>query len=177
MAERNVGREIALILGATVVLGGGLAAYILSTIEKPEPIGLAPSARDPIASSANHNADEMRALASRWGDQLRARDYAAVHSAMAEPFRARVSVEQLAAMVAENPYLAGSEGVTVLRTTEQRAGTDPTSASLRARGLLQSKNGSVEVTLHFVREPDGLRIASVLLAGVPVLQGVAPAAP
>lgn len=176
MVERNVGREIALILIATVVLGGGFAAWLLHSLEKPEPIEMTLSATGNV-SGADRNAEELRARAAEWGRRLSARDYAGAHALMALAFRERVTVEAFTAMIAANAFLAGTEEIAIQRTTEQRAGTDPTTMALRGTGFLRSRAGAVEIVLHFVREPDGLHIVSALLAGVPVLQGIAPAPP
>ena len=174
MAERNVGREIAIILVATVVLGGGFAAWLVHSIEMPKPIELAPSlSGNPEGTEgADTNADELRELASAWGRRLAAHDYEGARELMAAPLRDATTTEQLAALITANAYLAGTESVTILRTTEQRTGSDPRATTLRSTGVLASKAGAVELTLHCVREPEGIRIVSALLAGVPVLQAV-----
>jgi hypothetical protein len=173
MAKRNVGREIAISLGAAVVLGSAFTYYLKQSIEAemPKPIALTPT-RSAEVSGADHNAEQLRQLGAAWGRALRSGDYAAVHRAMAAPLRSHTSVEQLAALIAKNAYLSGAQDITIMRTTEQRASGDAASATLRGTGVLASKAGSVELTLHAVREPDGLHIVSVLLAGVPVLQAV-----
>jgi hypothetical protein len=55
---------------------------------------------------------------------------------------------------------------------QQSAGAATT---LEARGVLDSSGGGVPIDFVFLDEAAGPRILVVSLAGVPVLQGVAPA--
>jgi hypothetical protein len=48
------------------------------------------------------------------------------------------------------------------------------SATIEAIGALDSSAGAVPASFVFLREPAGLRVLVLTLAGVPVLQGVVP---
>ncbi len=169
MAKRNVGLEIALSLGAAVVFGVGLWLYIDHSIERPTPIAMTP--QSPGAAQAERNADDVRALATQWAQALANREYGRAHSLMAPSFRDRVNADAFRALVMEDAQLAGIEDVAIFRTKEQRAASDAnaTLMTLSATGMLKSRAGTVEITMHFVREGDQLRILTVLLAGVPAL--------
>lgn len=171
MTKRNVGLEIALSLVAAVVLGAGLYLYIDSEIPKPAPINLVPPSERSIATAgASSNNDQMVALAAAWGRQLATGDVVAAQASMAVALREGLSAEQFRERVASNPYLVSAQEISILRTNEQRLGADPAAASFRGTGVLKSKAGAVEVTMHFVREGSDMKILSVLIAGVPALQ-------
>jgi hypothetical protein len=70
-----------------------------------------------------------------------------------------------------SPILAAARAVTLTRLRQQSAGT---AATIEASGVLDSGAGAVPIGFVFLQEGGRLRILVVSLAGVPVLQGVAP---
>lgn len=170
--KRNVGLEIALSLIGAVVLGVGLYFYIDSSIEKPQPIALAPQT---IERGESH-AVLVDTLVKTFAQRLHAQDFVGVVELMASPIRARTSAEQMRTWIAADPYLSLLRTITILRTTEQRLNDGPPhtpgASTLRATGVMKLDNGSaVEITLHLVYEEQAFKIASVLVAGIPALPG------
>ena len=167
MAKRNPGREIAWSLSLGAIFALGLYLYIRESIPEPTPIGLIESAGMTVAD--RHGDDARALLATRWGAALAAGDLPTLHAALARPLRERLTVDALRDTIAKNPYLSSARAIVITRTTEHRAGNDPQAFSLRGTGLLTSGAGGVELTLHFVEEPDGLHIAGAVIAGSPAL--------
>jgi hypothetical protein len=97
--------------------------------------------------------------------------FAEAYALLAAPYRLAVSVEAFARSCRASPILAGARGVTLRELRQQSAGGATT---LEARGVLDSNGGGVPIDFVFLDEAAGPRILVVSLAGVPVLQGVAP---
>jgi len=166
MAKRNPVREIIWSLSLGAIFALGLYLYIVESIPEPTPIAMT-APRAPTA--ADRRGDDARALATRWGAALAGGDLPTLHAALARPLRERLTVEALRDTIAKHPYLSSARAIVITRTNEQRAGNDPQAFSLRGTGLLTSGAGGVELTLHFVEEPDGLHIAGAVIAGTPAL--------
>jgi hypothetical protein len=103
---------------------------------------------------------------------LAAGRFAEAHRLLAAPFRATTSVASFAKSCSASPILAGVRSVTLNRTRQQSGGDG--NFSIEASGVLDTTAGVVPVGFVFLREGDALRILVVSIAGVPVLQGVAP---
>lgn len=171
MTGRNTGKAIAWSLGAAAAFSLAMSFYLHeATRSRSTGSGNAETTTPtPTTSIADRRAVAARALTSRWAAAVNASDWAAARTALARPLREKLDAEALGVHIAAHAYLATTRDITVLRTIEQRVGNDPATASLSARALLRSNRGTVECKLHFVEEPEGLRIASILVAGTPAL--------
>jgi hypothetical protein len=97
--------------------------------------------------------------------------FAGAYELMASPYRSAVTRAAFEAACRASPILAGARSVTLNRLRQQNTGT---ASSIEASGVLDSSAGAVPIGFVFLREAGQLRILVVSLAGVPVLQGVAP---
>jgi hypothetical protein len=115
--------------------------------------------------------DRASAVAAAFVADVGAGRFAAAYARLAAPYRAAVSPQAFAGACRASPILAGARDVAFRHLEEQayeRAST------LEADGVLGSSAGAVPVRFVFLSEAAGPRILTVSLAGVPVLQGVAP---
>jgi hypothetical protein len=161
---------------AAALLTGGLFAvgihmYVGRAIEQSRGEALAQIAREAPAEHATSQLDAAAAVASAFVADVAAGRFAAAHARLASPYRAAVTVGDFAAGCRELPMLTGARAV---RLNELRQQSVAGAASIEGRGLLDSAAGAIPIGFVFLREP-ALKILVVSLAGVPVLQGVAPA--
>ncbi|HMF40474.1 MAG TPA: hypothetical protein VKQ32_07260 [Polyangia bacterium] len=115
--------------------------------------------------------DAAAAVASPFVAHIAAGRHADAYALLAAPYRDAVSLPAFAKTCAASPILAGARSVTLNSLRQQSAGTART---IEASGVLDSRAGAVPIGFVFTGEGGKLRILVVSLAGVPVLQGVAP---
>jgi len=98
--------------------------------------------------------------------------FAQAYARLAAPYRANVSLAAFTKTCQASPILAGARQVMLRRLRTQTGGG---TATLEADGMLDSAAGAVPASFVFLQEQGTPRILVVSLAGVAVLQGVAPA--
>jgi hypothetical protein len=111
------------------------------------------------------------AVASPFVAQVGAGRFEDAYLLLAAPYRNAVTVAQFSKACRASPILAAARSVTLNRLRQQTAGS---AATVEASGVLDSGAGAVPVGFVFLKEEGRLRVLVVSLAGVPVLQGVAP---
>ena len=133
-----------------------------------------PTERAAATSTLERAAD----VASAFVGHVGAGRFAEAYALLAAPYRDAVSLAAFEQACRASPILSGARTVTLNRLRQRSAGAG---ATLEVRGVLDSSAGAVPVGFVFLPEgagpaPDArpLRILVVSLAGVPVLQGVAP---
>lgn len=172
----NVTRDILLSLGAAVLFGGGLTAYLLNTIPSREELASHSSLRP---SSMDKRPDTLAvagALMNRFAAQLAAKRYADAYALMAPPYRNAVALEAFTQTCERSAFLAGARRAEVLSTRQMSAAGAPADApfTLQARGLLIGTAGSIDMGATLLVERGVPAILVLMLAGVPVLDGVSP---
>lgn len=115
--------------------------------------------------------DAAAAVASPFVAHVGAGRYADAHALLAAPYRGAVTPAVFAKDCKASPILSSARSVTLNHLRQQSAGT---AAAVEASGVLDSGAGAVPIGFVFLQEAGRLRILVVSLAGVPVLQGVAP---
>ena len=115
--------------------------------------------------------DAAAAVASPFIADIGAGRYADAYALLAAPYRDAVPLPAFAKSCQASPILAGARAVTLNRLRQQSAGT---ASTIEASGVLDSRAGAVPIGFVFVQQKGNLRILVVSLAGVPVLQGIAP---
>jgi hypothetical protein len=115
--------------------------------------------------------DVAAAVATPFVAHVGAGRFADAYALLAAPYRSAVSLPAFEKTCRASPILAAARAVTLTRLRQQSAGTATT---IEASGVLDSGAGAVPIGFVFLQEGGRLRILVVSLAGVPVLQGVAP---
>ncbi len=115
--------------------------------------------------------DAAAVVTSSFAAHVGAGRFADAYPLLAAPYRGAVSPAAFAKACRASPILAGARAVTLTRLREQSAGS---AATIEATGVLDSSAGAVPIGFVFLEEEGRLRILVVSLAGVPVLQGIAP---
>jgi hypothetical protein len=115
--------------------------------------------------------DAAAAVASSFAAHVGAGRFAEAYPLLAAPYRSAVPLAGFAKACRASPILAAARTVTLNRLRQQSAGS---AATIEASGVLDSSAGAVPIGFVFLEEESRLRILVVSLAGVPVLQGVAP---
>jgi hypothetical protein len=116
--------------------------------------------------------DRSAAVAVPFIAEIAGGRFAEAYARLAVPYRAAVSLAAFTNTCQASLILMGGRQVTVRRLRTQAGGG---AATLEADGVLDSTAGAVPISFVFLQEPAGPRVLVVSLAGVPVLQGVAPA--
>jgi hypothetical protein len=116
--------------------------------------------------------DRAAAVAAPFVGDIAGGRFDEAYARLATPYRAAVSLAAFRAACKASSILMGARQVTLRRLRTQAAGG---AATLEADGLLDSTAGAVPIGFVFLQEPPGPRVLVVSLAGVPILQGVAPA--
>jgi hypothetical protein len=177
--QRNVGREIALILAATVVLGTGLGAYIWHSVPSREEL-LASGPRLTGSDAGAHALGTMDAateLVGRFAAALAAKNYEQAYHLMAAPYRENVPLAAFAAKCKASPFLASAQSAALTSTRRTSvAGSTATTFTLQGQGVLVSGRGSLDATFSFLVDNDRMTILVLALAGIPVLDGISGAA-
>ena len=115
--------------------------------------------------------DAAAAVTSSFAAHVGAGRFAEAYPLLAAPYRNAVPLAAFAKACRASPILAAARAVTLTRLRQQSAGS---AATIEANGVLDSSAGAVPVGFVFLEEEGQLRILVVSLAGVPVLQGIAP---
>jgi hypothetical protein len=115
--------------------------------------------------------DAAAAVAAPFIADVGAGRYADAYARLAAPFRGAVPLDAFAKACRASPILSTARAVTLNHLRQQRAGA---AATIEASGVLDSGAGAVPIGFVFLEEAGRLRILVVSLAGVPVLQGIAP---
>jgi hypothetical protein len=97
--------------------------------------------------------------------------FAEAYALLAVPYRSAVPLPEFSKACRASPILAAARSVTLNQLRQQSAGA---AATVEASGVLDSGAGAVPIGFVFLQESGRLRILVVSLAGVPVLQGIAP---
>jgi hypothetical protein len=115
--------------------------------------------------------DTAATVASPFVAHVGAGRYAEAYALLAAPYRGAVTPAEFSKSCRASPILSSARAVTLNRLRQQSAGA---AATIEASGVLDSGAGAVPIGFVFLPESGKLRILVVSLAGVPVLQGVAP---
>jgi phosphate/sulfate permease len=174
MAESNPMRWVVLSLVAAGLFAGGLYLFIQSKVEgaraQAEAEARAMTERmEQRDRQVTAEIDVARSVASAFVAHIGAGRFAEAHALLATPYRDATSVAAFAASCRASPILAGARAVTFQDVRQMRVGSV---SAIEARGLLEAAAGGVPVTFTFLHEPTGPRVLAVVLAGVPVLQGI-----
>ena len=177
MAESNPMRWVVLSLVAGGLFALGLTTYIQRQVDtaKAEAAATSQAMDQRMAENDKRMTSRLEraaAVAAPFIGHVGAGRFAQAHALLAAPYQRAVSVEAFASSCRASPILAGARGVTLRQLRQQSAGAATT---LEARGVLDSTGGGVPIEFVFLDEAAGPRVLVVSLAGVPVLQGVAPA--
>jgi hypothetical protein len=176
MAESNPMRWVVLSLVAAGLFAIGLVTVVNHATESAMAKAKADVAADfdRLDKRGTPLLDTTSAVAAPFIVAVGAGRYAAAYALLAAPFRRAVSPEAFARSCRASPILSGARAVTLREVRQQSAVGSP---ALEARGVLDTTAGGVPVGFVFLEEDAGPRVLVVSLAGVPVLQGVVPAAP
>jgi hypothetical protein len=171
VAESNPFRWVVLSAVAAGAFAIGLVVFINHKVDAAKAQAAAEASRDVerIEAHAAPLVESTAAVAAPFIAHVGAGRFAEAHALLAAPYRRAVSVADFAAACRASPVLSGSRAVTLREVRQQRAGS---ASTLEARGVLDTNQGGVPVDFVFLVEPDGPRVLTVSLAGVPVLQGV-----
>jgi hypothetical protein len=162
----------------TVVLGGAFAIGMLLLVQSVTKSAREKALQETNAEVERHETqpgrsitDAATAVASPFIAAVGAGRYADAYGLLAAPYRGAVTPAAFAKTCQASPILAAARSVTLNQLRQQSAGTAET---VEASGVLDSGAGAVPIGFVFLKEGGKLRILVVSLAGVPVLQGVAP---
>jgi hypothetical protein len=167
------------IIGLTVVIAAIFVIGLLllvdhvtrSAREKAEATVSAETARKESLRRGPSLLEGAAAVASPFVAHVGAGRFADAYALLAAPYRHAVTLPDFAKSCRASPILAAARSVTLSRLRQENAGG---AATIEASGVLDSTAGAVPVGFVFLQEQGQLRILVVSLAGVPVLQGVAP---
>jgi hypothetical protein len=170
-------RSVIVSLIAAAVFAALLGTYIVRSVELPVGPVLVPG----DAGERPHT--DTLALAQRvagtFVDALRAGDLAGAYAQMAAPYRASATLKAFRG-VWNMQLLAGPRAAKLSRAAETAVPIDGKLVAGRtfsASGALVTAAGPLDATFTFLREDDDAHILSVVVAGVPILQGFGPSAP
>jgi hypothetical protein len=177
MAESNPMRWVVLGVIAAGLFTVGILTLVQSRVDaaKAQAAAAAEASEAAVARAdekVTAELDRAAAVAGPFVAEVGKGLYGQAYARMAAPYRAAASPDIFAKTCQSSPLLAGARRVVLRRLWKQASGA---TAALTADGVLDSAGGAVPVSFVFLDEPPGPRILTVLLAGVPVLQGVAPA--
>jgi hypothetical protein len=173
MAESNPMRWVVLSFVAAGLFAAGLIAYVSHATETATARAKADVEREltQMESRGLPELEAATAVAAPFVAHLGAGRFADAHALLAAPYRQAVSVEAFAKACRASPILTAARAVTLRSVRRQIAGG---ASTLEAQGVLDTRNGGVPIELVFLSESAGPRVLTVSIAGVPVLQGVAP---
>ena len=95
--------------------------------------------------------------------------HAAAYELLAAPYRSQVSPSAFRALCQASPFLSSSRRFSVSRTRQESAPGIPGRGSMKVIGVLETGAGTLEAAIHFTEEAGAFRVASIVLAGIPVL--------
>jgi hypothetical protein len=171
--SQNVGRDILLSLAVAVVLGGGIAAYVIHSM--PSQRDLETSYIEPKgpASKSPDDLELARALMTRFVAALATKRFDDAYALMAEPYRAHASLEVFRASCAASPFLAQAERATVFSTRRMLpGGAAQAPYTVDGTGVITGHAGSINARITLLVSGGDAGILVLVLAGVPVLNGV-----
>ena len=177
MAESNPMRWVVL----AFIAAGLCAVVIVTVVDRQVDAAKAKAAAEAQAMDqgmaradrqVTSSLDHAATVAAPFVAEIGAGRFAEAYARLASPYRAAVSIAAFTETCQASPILMGARQVTLRRLRTQSGGG---AATLEADGLLDSTVGAVPISFVFLQEPAGPRILVVSLAGVPLLQGVAPA--
>jgi hypothetical protein len=172
MGQPNSPRAIVVWLLACGLFAFCLYTYIRRSIPtRAQLLAEQSAAMAPMEHRGPSMLDSAAGVAEPFVEAIGGGRFAEAHTLLAAPYRDAVSVEAFARKCRASPILAGARSVTFQELRSRNAGSATT---FEAQGLLDSRVGAVPVGFVFLREGGVLRILVVSLAGVPVLQGIAP---
>jgi len=177
MAESNPMRWVVLAFVAAGLFAVGIVTVVDRQVDAAKAKAAAESqAMDERMARADQQVtsalDRAAAVAGPFVADIGARRFDEAYARLAVPYRAAVSLAAFTATCQASPILMGARQVTLRRLRTQAAAG---AGTLEGDGLLDSTAGAVPISFVFLQEPSGPRVLVVSLAGVPVLQGVAPA--
>ena len=177
MAESNPMRWVVLAFLAAGLFAIGIVTVVDRQVDAAKAKAAAEAqATDEQVARADQQVtsalDRAAAVAAPFVAEIGAGRFAEAYARLAVPYRAAVSIGAFTSTCQASPILMGARQVTLRRLRTQSAGG---AATLEADGVLDSTAGAVPISFVFLQEPAGPRVLVVSLAGVPVLQGVAPA--
>jgi hypothetical protein len=177
MGESNPMRWVVLSFMAAGLFAIGISTYVGRQVDKAKAEAAAASLAMDVRTTENDKRmtsrlDRAAAVAAPFIVDVGAGRFAQAYALLAAPYQRAVTVEAFANSCRASPMLAGARGVTLRQLRQQSAGAATT---LEARGVLDAPGGGVPIDFVFLDEAAGPRILVVSLAGVPVLQGIAPA--
>ena len=176
VSESNPMRWVVLAIVAAALFAVGIVTVVQGQVDAAK----AQAAAAALASEARvARADEQvtglleraAAVAGPFVADVGAGRFAQAYARLAAPYRANVSLADFTRSCRASPILAGARQVMLRRLRTQTGGG---AATLEAEGMLDSTAGAVPMGFVFLQEEGVPRILVVSLAGVPVLQGVAP---
>jgi hypothetical protein len=170
---QNVKRDLLFSLAIAVVLGAGIAAYVMHSMPSKRDLQTSYIEPKSQAPRAPQYLELAGAVMTRFTDALAAKRFDDAYALMAEPYRDHASVETFRASCAASPFLAQAERATVFSTVRTWSGgavQEP--YTLEGRGVITGHAGSINARITFLVSGGDLRILVLVLAGVPVLNGV-----
>lgn len=136
----------------------------------------ASAAADPAREEAQRGLDAGSITVTNLVIALHERQYGAAYDQMAAVYRAAVTPALFRAACESHPILSRVKDVTVFQVRGRTAPGSPAGPdTITVTALLRSEGGNAEAVFHLTREPDGPRVVSLTVAGVPALQPVTPA--
>jgi hypothetical protein len=172
MAESNPMRWAVWGFIAAGLFAVGIVMLVNSTVDSAKAKAAAEARVDSADEPVTGTLERAAAVAGPFVFDVGAGRFAQAYARLATPYRAAVSLNAFTKSCQASPILSGARQVMLRRLRMQTGGG---AATLEADGMLDSTVGAVPISFVFLQEPRGPRILVVSLAGVPVLQGVAPA--
>lgn len=174
---QNVKRDILLSLAVAVVLGAGIAAYVMRSMPSKRDLETSYIEPNGGAAQAPDDLELARALMTKFVDALAAKHFEDAYALMAEPYREHASLDAFRASVAASPFLAQAERATVFSTRRMLpGGAVQAPYTVEGTGVITGHAGSINARITLLVSGGDARIFVLALAGVPVLNGVTGAA-
>jgi len=162
VSERNPAREIAFSLIAALVLGTGIAVYVMKSTAASAPQGpqLVSASAVPVRSAS----DDARQVATTFAKHLSLGEYDQAYQQMANAYRQTTSLEGFRSTCTASPFLSTAQGVSLSKTRQEMA-PGQSRGSLSASGVLMTRAGTVDVTFWFIDDDSGVAILNASIAG------------
>jgi hypothetical protein len=164
----------AVVAAAIFVVGLRLFINSVTTSSRKKALAAVEAEVQSRESAGPSMLDAAAVVATSFAHHVGAGRFAPAYPLFSAPYRSAVSPAAFAKACQASPFLAGARAVTLNQLRRQSVGN---AATIEASGLLDSGAGAVAISFVFLEEQGGLRILVLSLAGVPVLQGVAPTRP
>lgn len=171
--SQNAGRDILLSLAAAAVLAAGIAAYVMHSMPSRDELKTSYIEPKNHAPQAPDDLDRARDVMTRFTAALAARRFEDAYALMAEPYRAAASLDAFRASCAASPFLAQAERATVFSTRRMLPGGAAAEPyTVQGTGVITGHAGSINAKITLLVSDGDARILVLVLAGVPVLNGV-----